>query len=202
MTQKPVILASASPIRAQLLRNAGLEFQIIPAAVDEAELKHMLTSQNAKIKGDDVADLLAVSKALDVSGKNPGHLVIGADQTLQCGDVLFDKAENMVQAREKLLALRGITHSLYSAVVCAQQGEIIWRYSDVAHLTMRDFSPEFLGKYIAEMGDDILKTVGGYKLEAEGSQLFEKITGDYFTILGLPLLPLLGFLRHHEILDQ
>lgn len=201
MTKHSVILASASPIRAQLLQNAGLEIGILPASIDELELKSLMAIKNTQAKGDDVAELLAISKALDVSQHNPGSLVIGADQTLQCGTTLYDKAIDLADARQKLLALRGTTHSLYSAVVCAKQGEIIWRYSDAAHLTMRDFSPEFLGKYIAKIGDDILSTVGGYKLEAEGSQLFEKITGDYFTILGLPLLPLLAFLRDEGVLE-
>lgn len=202
MTEHSIILASASEIRAQLLQSAGLTIDIKPAQIDEAEIKQVLTAQNATVGGADLAELLAISKALDISEKFPGALVIGADQTLQCGEILYDKAQNLEDGRKKLLALRGHTHALNSAVVCAKQGEIIWRHTDVAHLTMRDFSLEFLGKYLARTGDDITTSVGGYKLEAEGSQLFSKITGDYFTILGLPLLPLLEFLRSQEILDQ
>lgn len=202
MTSPTLILASASVIRAQLLQNAGLTIDIIPARIDEAELKQILTAQNTTVKGGDLAELLAISKALDISEKHPGALVIGADQTLQCGDTLYDKAQNLADARHKLLALRGNAHALYSSVVCARQGEIIWRYGDVAHLTMREFSMEFLGGYLARTGDDITTSVGGYKLEEEGSQLFSKITGDYFTILGLPLLPLLEFFRSEEILDK
>ncbi len=199
---KPLILASASKIRAQLLLNTGLAIEIIPADVDEDEIKHVLSSQSVPTGGSDLAELLAEAKALDVSRKNPGRLVIGADQTLQCGDVLFDKARDMEDARKKLLALRGNTHALYSAVACARDGNIIWRYNDVAYLTMREFSAEFLGKYLALLGDEALESVGGYKLEAQGAQLFEKISGDYFTVLGLPLLALLSFLRTTGILDR
>jgi len=199
---KPIILASKSKIRAQLLRNAGLNIEIVPADVDEEEMKRVLSSQSVQTGGSDLAELLADAKALDISRKNPGCLVIGADQTLQCGDVLFDKARDMEDARKKLLALRGNTHALYSAVACARDGNIIWRYNDVAYLTMRDFSAKFLGKYLALLGDEALESVGSYKLEAQGSQLFEKISGDYFTILGLPLLALLSFLRTAGILDQ
>jgi len=199
---KPIILASKSKIRAQLLQNAGLEIEIIPADVDEAEMKRVLSSQSVQTGGSDLAEMLAQAKALDVSRNNPGRLVIGADQTLQCGDVLFDKAWNMEDARAKLLALRCNTHALFSAVACARDGNIIWRYNDVAYLTMREFSPEFLGKYLALLGEEALESVGSYKLEAQGSQLFEKISGDYFTILGLPLLALLSFFRTAGILDQ
>ena len=196
---RPVILASASKIRAQLLQNAGVDIKILPADVDEDAMKRVLSSQSRQARGGDLAEVLAEAKALDISRKNPDQLVIGADQTLQCGDTLFDKARDMKDAREKLLALRGTTHALYSATACARNGEITYRYSDVAYLTMRDFSPEFLGKYLALLGHEALGSVGAYKLEA---QLFEKITGDYFTILGLPLLPLLEFLRAEGILDK
>ncbi len=202
---KPVILASASKIRAQLLQKAGVDIEVIPADVDEDQMKRVLSSPSSlspQSKGGDLAELLAEAKALDVSRQKPGSLVIGADQTLACEDVLFDKALDIADARKKLLALRGNTHALYSAVACATDGNIVWRHSDVAYLTMRDFSPEFLGKYLALLGNEVLESVGGYKLEARGSQLFDKITGDYFTILGLPLLPLLGFLRTEGILQK
>ncbi len=199
---KPIILASASIIRAQLLRNAGVDIEIMPADIDEAEIKRILSSQNSRTRGDDLAELLADTKALIISHKQPGRLVVAADQTLQCGDILFDKAVNLEDARKKLLALRGNTHTLYSAIACAIDGEIVWRYAAAAHLKMRDFTPEFLGKYMAQAGDDILSSVGGYKLEALGAQLFEKIDGDYFTVLGLPLLPLLNFFRQRDLLDQ
>jgi len=199
---KPVILASASKIRAQLLQNAGLEIEILPADVDENALKQVWISDALEIRGSDLAELLAEAKALDISQKNSGRLVIGADQVLQCGVTLYDKALNLQDVRVKLLALRGNTHTLYSAVTCARDGKIIWRYADAAHLTMREFSPEFLGKYLALLGDEALECVGGYKLEARGSQLFESISGDYFTILGLPLLPLMNFLRTTGVLPQ
>ena len=199
---KQIILASASKIRAQLLQNAGVEIDIMPAEVDEDAVKRVLSSQSPQARGGDLAEILAEAKALEVSRKNPGHLVIGADQTLQCGDILFDKARDKKDARKKLLALRGNTHTLYSAIACARQGAVVWRYTDAAYLTMRDFSPEFLGKYLVLPGGDVLGSVGAYKLEAQGMQLFEKITGDYFTILGLPLLPLLEFLRTEGILER
>ncbi len=200
MTQ--IILASASKIRAQLLQNAGVDIEVMPADIDEDAVKRVLSSQNSQARGGDLAEILAETKALEVSRKNPSHLVIGADQTLQCGDTLFDKARDLKDTREKLLALRGKTHNLYSAIACARQGVVVWRYNDAADLTMRDFSPEFLGKYLALPGVDVLGSVGAYKLEAQGMQLFEKITGDYFTILGLPLLPLLEFFRTEGILER
>ena len=199
---KKIILASASKIRAQLLQNAGVDIEIVPADVNEDAMKRVLSSQSPQATGGDLAEILAEAKALDVSSQNPGHLVIGADQTLQCGDILFDKARNLKDARKKLLALRGNTHTLYSAIACARQGTVVWRYNDAADLTMRDFSPEFLGKYLALPGNQALGSVGAYMLEAQGAQLFEKITGDYFTVLGLPLLPLLEFLRKEGALDR
>jgi len=200
---KPIILASASKIRAQLLHSAGLEIEILPSDVDEDDLKRVLSSQPSGLPGGgDLAEFLADAKATDISRKNSGRLVIGADQTLACGDTLFDKARDLNDARKKLLALRGNTHALYSALSCARDGNVIWRYSDVAYLTMREFSAEFLENYLALPGNDALDCVGGYKLEGQGVQLFEKITGDYFTILGLPLLPLLAFFRTTGILKQ
>ncbi len=199
---KPIILASASKIRAQLLVNAGLDIEIIPADINEDEVKRVLSSKDTPASGGDVAEMLAQTKALAISQKNPGRLVIGADQTLSCGDRLFDKALDMKDAREKLLALRGKTHGLCSAIACAKDGNVVWTHSDVAYLTMREFSPEFLGKYLALLGDEVLESVGGYKLEAQGAQLFDKINGDYFTILGLPLLPLLRFLRKTGMLEK
>jgi len=199
---KPIILASASKIRAQLLINAGLDLEIIPAGIDEDEVKNVLSSNKTPASGGDVAELLAQAKALDISQKYPGRLVIGADQTLACGDRLFDKAQDMKDAREKLLALRGMTHSLFSAIACAKDGNVLWNHNDIAYLTMREFSPEFLGKYLALLGDEVLESVGGYKLEAHGAQLFDNIQGDYFTVLGLPLLPLLKFLRKTGVLEK
>ena len=199
---KPIILASKSKIRARLIHNAGIDVEIKPADVDEDEIKRILSSRTGPSGAGDLAELLADTKAMAISRKNPHRLVIGADQTLSCGDELFDKASDREDARRKLLALRGNTHALFSAIAIARDEKIIWRYSDAAYLTMREFSPEFLGKYLALLGDEVLESVGGYKLEARGVQLFEKISGDYFTILGLPLLPLLGFLRTIGILEQ
>lgn len=190
-----VILASASRIRAQLLRSAGFACESRSAAVDEAALKVAA----AHLPVADVALALARAKALAVSADAPEALVIGADQILALGDRRFDKPENMAAARAQLQALRGKTHELISAVACARGSELLWSNVSTAHLTMRAFSDGFLDSYIEAQGYDLLTSVGAYKLESRGIQLFERIDGDYFTILGLPLLPLLGFLRDQGV---
>lgn len=194
-----VILASASQIRLQILQGAGVSCDVIPANLDETSIKQAM-KQDPEFSNTDLAALLARSKAILISQSHPAKIVIGADQVLQLGTRLFDKPASRSQARDHLMELRGKTHSLISAVCCALGGEIIWSQEDEAHLTMRDFSNEFLGTYLAEVGDDVMSSVGGYKIEGPGLQLFEEIKGDYFTILGLPLLPLLAFLRTREIL--
>jgi len=194
-----VILASASQIRLMVLKNAGVSCDVRPADIDETGIKQAM-KRDRDFSNTDLAALLARSKAISISQSYPAKIVIGADQILECETKSFDKPENPSQARDHLLELRGKTHSLISAVCCALDGEIIWSLEDEALLTMRDFSNEFLGTYLASMGDDVMHSVGGYKIEGLGLQLFEEIKGDYFTILGLPLLPLLAFLRSREIL--
>lgn len=191
MTQ--LILASKSPFRAMLMKNAGLEFTSQSAQIDERAIEAPL--KDTGVIPEDVALVLAEAKALDVSSRNLDALVIGSDQTLSLGDRVFHKPNDMEDARRHLLALSGQTHQLNSAVVIAQNNETIWRHVSVARLTMRALTPTFIGKHLAKVGDDILASVGAYQYEREGVQLFDTIDGDYFTIVGLPLLPLLKQLR-------
>ena len=193
----PVILASKSAARAQVLGAAGVVFDIVGAGVDEAAAKEGLLARGATPR--DVARALAELKAVGASQGRDG-LVIGADQTLDLDGRLFDKADTMEQARERLVMLRGRTHQLHSAIVVAEKGAVLWREAPAATLTMRDFSDAFLDAYLARHGEGLLGSVGCYRLEDDGVQLFEAIDGDYFTILGLPLMGLLGVLRERGAL--
>ena len=195
----PLILASSSPFRKMLLTNAGIRFESEPASVDERAVEETLQGTGAG--ADDVALVLAEAKAQDVAERNPGSLVIGSDQTLSLGDEIFHKPPTMDAARRQLLRLSGQTHQLNSAVVLVRDGTTVWRHVAVARLTMRDLEPGFVGRYLAAAGDGVLSSVGAYQLEAEGVQLFDKIEGDYFSILGLPLLPLLAELRRLGAID-
>ena len=195
----PLILASKSQARATLLANAGLSFDCVTAEINERAAEEPLV----KVGGGpaDVAELLAEVKALDVSLRHPGHLVIGADQTLGFGDRRFNKPQDDAAARAQLLDLEGKSHNLHSAVACVLDGETLWRHVSTATLTMRPLSPEQIGRYMARVGDQVRASVGCYQLEGLGVQLFEKIEGDYFTILGLPMLPLLSYLRSNQGLE-
>ena len=186
-----IVLASTSAIRQQLLRNAGVNFLARSPAVNEAALK----VDNAGLPTGQMARLLAGAKAQALSALMPNHLVIGADQILSCQGKAHDKPQSLALAREQLLALRGQTHELVSAVCCARNGTMLWELQDCAHLTMRDFSVNFVDSYLTRIGTDAMTSVGAYKLEGTGLQLFSRIEGNYFTILGLPLLPLLEYLR-------
>lgn len=192
-----LILASASPFRKALLENAGLSFGVEPAEIDERAVEETL----GDLDPEDVASVLAEAKAQDVSSRNPGAIVIGSDQTLSMGEEIFHKATTMDEARRRLLALSGKTHELNSAIVLARDGETIWRHISVAHMTMRDLDPGFVGRHLSNVGDRVLSSVGAYQFEGEGIQLFERIDGDYFTIIGLPLLPLLAQLRALGAID-
>jgi septum formation protein len=192
-----LILASASGIRARLLREAGMRFGVRPPDVDETKIKQGLRASG--VANEAFADALAEAKALDVSNASPQALVLGCDQVLVCGDRLFDKARDTAEARETLAFLRGKTHHLISACVLAQGGKPVWRYVERATLHMRVFSDEFLDAYLKDEGKLVLGAVGCYQLEGRGAQLFDKIEGDFFCILGLPLLPLLAALRERGL---
>ncbi len=193
-----LILASASPARKTMLENAGLSFSVQPAHVDEAALRDHLAHEGAPVS--EIAASLAEFKATTISRQNPDALVIGADQLLVLGHEIFEKPKDMAEAGQHLQKLRGQTHELISAVALAHNGACVWRGSDAARLTMREFSPYFLEEYVASEGEVLLQSVGAYRLEGRGAQLFSKIDGDYFTILGLPLLPLLDVLREGDML--
>ncbi len=195
-----LILASASKVRASMLTSAGLTFDIVPSNVDEDVIKETLHRDNQEITPSDIAVVLAQTKADDVSGIHPDALVIGADQVLFCDGRLYDKPRDIDEARDHLLSLKGRTHTLHTAVACAQEKSVVWYHDAQVSLTMRDFSNEFLGRYIVENESDLLSSVGAYKLEGTGSHLFEKIEGDFFSVLGLPLIPLLAFLRENQVI--
>jgi septum formation protein len=190
-------LATASPARIAILRGGGLAFDAVGSGVNEDPIKRDLLKGGASPAA--VARALAAEKALAVSRLRPG-LVIGADQTLDLDGRLFDKAGSLAEARERLTALRDRTHRLHSAVAVAQEGEVVWRTLDSAVLTARPYTDAFLDAYLERNGEAVLGSVGCYMLEGEGVQLFERIEGDYFTILGLPMLPLLAYLRERGIL--
>lgn len=190
-----LVLASTSRIRGELLAKAGLAFEAIAPDVDETELKR----ESHGLSPGDLARKLAAAKAVSVTNRIPGSLVIGADQVLNHAGRAYDKPDAVQTARRQLLELRGHRHVLETALCCAKDGKIVWQHLGQAALTMRSFSDGFLEDYLEKMGLDVLTSVGGYKLEGLGAQLFEKIEGDYFTILGLPLLPLLDFLRRKGV---
>ena len=195
---RPLILASASRSRSTMLTAAGVVFEAIPADVDESALKQEMNAAGPEA----VASALAQAKALVVSARVPGALVIGADQMLECDGRWFDKPTDQPAARRQLLALRGRSHRLISAVVVVCDGGVLWEHRDDARLAMRHFSETFLNEYLAAAGPAVQASVGAYQLEGRGAQLFDSVAGDFFTILGLPLLPLLAFLRREGILTS
>lgn len=194
-----LVLASKSPSRAALLTGAGLAFDAEPSHVDERAVEEPLLAAGADPGA--IALHLAEAKALDVAARRPGDLVLGADQTLGLGRERFVKPESVAEARDHLTRLRGRAHDLHAALVLARDGVVLWRHVSVATLTMRHFSDAFLDRYLATVADEVTTTVGCYRLEGPGIQLFDTIEGDYFTILGLPLLPLLAALRQLGTLD-
>ncbi len=195
----PLILASKSPFRAQILQNAGVRFRAEAAMIDERSVEAPLVKGGAT--AEDVASVLAEAKAEEVSARFPDDLVLGSDQTLSLGGALFHKPKDMEGARRHLLKLSGRTHQLSSGLALARRGETLWRHLSVARLTMRSLSPGFIGQHLARVGEAALSSVGAYQYEGEGIQLFDAIDGDYFTIIGLPLLPLLAQLRRLGEID-
>jgi septum formation protein len=196
----PLVLASASTARARLLAEAGIVVQRQAAAVDEEAMKAALKAEGATPS--QVAETLAELKAQRVSKKHPDALVIGADQMLSCNEVWFDKPPDRDHAVAQLRALSGKTHTLWTAVCVVRGSSRLWHHNAEARLTMRSLSDAFIESYLAAAGPEIYHSVGAYQLEGLGAQLFARVEGDFFTILGLPLLPLLDFLRQNRALPS
>lgn len=194
-----LVLASGSRVRQSLLANAGIAFEAVPAAIDERAAEQPLV--DAGESPEDISIALASAKALVVSELRPGELIIGADQVLALEGKRLVKPHDIEAARRQLLCLSGKVHALHSAIAGIRSGEILWQNSETAYLTMRQLSPAFIGRYLAEAGPRALESVGAYQLEGRGIQLFDKVEGDYFAILGLPLLPLLRFLRSQGVVE-
>jgi septum formation protein len=192
----PLVLASQSPTRQALLANAGIDFEAVPAEIDERAVQQ---ASGLSAPGD-IAALLAREKALSVSSRQPGKYVIGADQTLAQGERLFSKPAGRSQAAEQLCALAGRIHQLHSAVAVARDGTILFEAVAIAAMTMRRLGEAEIDVYLDQAGEAVTSSVGAYQLEGLGVHLFERIEGDHFTILGLPLLPLLAFLRSERLL--
>jgi len=194
-----LILASGSEIRRQILDGAGLNFEVITRPVDEAAIKAAMLAENARLR--DIADALAEAKAMRVSLQEAG-LVIGADQIMVMDNSLFDKPKSMEEARVRLISMRGKKHELIGAVVICENGVPVWRHMSKTKLWVRDFSDRFLEAYLKMEGEALMKSVGAYRFEGPGSQLFEKVEGDFFAILGLDLLPVLDYLRTREVITS
>lgn len=197
LSRQPLVLASKSDIRGKILAAAGLRFEIRPAQIDERAVEAEAGVSSAA----DAASVLARAKADAIAATVPGRPVLGADQTLACGDMRLSKPVDAAAAAAQLRALRGRTHELHSALALVRDGTLLFSCIATAQLTMRDFSDRFLEEYLDMAGNAALTSVGAYQLEGIGIHLFEKVEGDYFTILGLPLLPFLAFLRDHGFVD-
>jgi len=197
--QQELILASSSASRQMLMRNAGLTFSAIPADIDERALDEQLERDGAS--PEEVALELARAKALAIGALYPEALVLGCDQTMALGARVYHKPKTMAEAEAHLLSLSGKVHRLNSAAVLVRHGEVVWQIVSSAELTVRTLSTEFVSRHLQRVGEKALSSVGAYQLEGEGIQLFTSIEGDYFTILGLPLLPLLSKLRDMDVID-
>ncbi len=192
-----VVLASQSPARRRMLEHAGVPVTTDAPGVDETEVKAAFAADGAE--PDQVAEALAEMKARRIADRQPGALVVGADQMLACEGTWYDKPDSRDAAHTQLAALSGRTHRLLVTAVVIRDGTRLWHTTDAADLTMRPLSEHFIAAYLDAVGDAALESVGGYQLEGLGAQLFTRVRGDYFTVLGLPLLPLLDFLREHEV---
>jgi len=197
LSRQPLVLASKSDIRGKILAAAGLRFEIRPAHIDERAVEAQASVNNAI----DAARVLARAKAEAIAATVPDRPVLGADQTLACGDMRLSKPADHAAAAEQLRALRGRTHELHSALALVHDGKLLFSCVETARLTMRNFSDAFLEEYLEMAGGAALSSVGAYQLEGIGIHLFEKVEGDYFTILGLPLLPFLAYLRDNGFVN-
>lgn len=196
----PLILASSSTIRRKLLESAGLSVQTAAARIDENMIRDSLLAEGATPR--DVADTLAEMKAMRTAERYPEAVIIGCDQVLEFQGEVWSKPESPQHAQDQLGLLRGKTHRLLSAIVVCHQGQPVWRHVGIARLTMRDFSDSYLAAYLARNWPSVGQSVGAYKLEEEGIRLFSAIEGDHFTILGLPLLPLLSYLTLRGFIES
>jgi len=195
-----LVLASSSPFRAKMLTAAGVGLTVEVPGVDEVAVRESLRAEGARVE--DVAIALGELKAASISQKHPQALVIGSDQMLDCNGVWFEKPADRDHARASLIALAGREHRLVTSVVVARGGSRIWHAMDTVRMSMRPLSEAFIDQYLDVMGDEATSSVGAYQLEGLGAQLFTAVEGDYFTVLGLPLLPLLDFLRTHGVLPR
>jgi septum formation protein len=195
-----LILASASPWRAAMLRNAGIGVEAVPAQIDERAVEETL--EGSDIGPDDIALVLSQAKADEVSSRHPAAVVIGADQTLSLDGEVLHKPRSMDEAIDRLLALSGRTHQLNSGVCLVEDGEVLWSHVEIAHITFRKLDAGFVGRHLGQVGQKALTSVGAYQVEGEGAQLIEKIDGDFFSVIGLPLLPLLAQLRQRDFIDS
>jgi nucleoside triphosphate pyrophosphatase len=194
----PLILASSSKIRARLLEAAGLAFIVEAPGLDESAMRQVISGE---LDAEDVAEVLARAKAEGVSDVARGAFVIGADQVLVLDGQILAKPDSMAAARSQLLDLSGKSHALHTAAALANGGETLWSHTDTSRLLMRELRPEFIGRYLAAAGEEVLSSVGAYQIEQIGIELFQSIEGDYFSVLGLPLLPLLDALRREGAIE-
>ncbi len=200
--KKKLILASGSSIRATLLKNSGIEFTTNPADIDEDKVRLDYFKENATGTISNLAELLAIKKAKHISSQDKTSYVIGADQILALDNQVYSKPKSKEEALENLSKFSGKTHQLHTAVCVVSTEQTLWVYSEIVDMKVRNLSNEFIEKYINTMGDDVCKSVGAYRLEDLGVHLFSEINGNYFTILGLPILPLLNFLRNEGIIEE